>query len=114
VNVILYVTGFSDSKYTCPGDLTRPDSCTEILGDHGMPIGRRSVTTRGAVVEHSVVLFRENGGLVYVDATNSTDDKWGPGSAVAGPTVPLTLDQLQEIAEGDAWIAYQPPASSAG
>ncbi len=113
VNLILYVTGQSDAKYTCPGNLTHPDSCTDILGDDGQPIGRRSVTTSaGGVVEHEVVLVRKNGGLVYVDATNSTDDKWGPGSPVAGATVPLTLDQLQAIAEDDAWTSWEPPASA--
>ena len=111
LNVILYVTGQPASNYTCPGNLRHPDSCTEILGDDGQPVGRRSVTTyAGGVVEHEVVLARKNGGLVYIDATNSTDDKWGAGSAVAGTTVPLTLDQLQAIAEDDAWIGYEPPA----
>ena len=113
VNVMLFVTGQSDTRYTCPGNLSHPDSCTEILGDDGQPVGRRSVTTSGEVVEHEVVLMRKNGGLVYVDATNSTDDKWGPGSPVAGPTVPITLDQLQAIAQDDAWIGYQPPAGPA-
>ena len=50
--------------------------------------------------------------VVYVAASNSTDDKWGLGSTVAGPTVPLSLDQLQVIAEDDAWIGYEPPAGS--
>jgi hypothetical protein len=27
---------------------------------------------------------------------------------------PLSLDQLQAIAEDDAWIGYEPPAGSAG
>jgi hypothetical protein len=113
-NLILYVTGFSDATYTCPGNLTRFDSCTEILGDDGQPIGRRSVTTSGGVVVHEVVEARENGGLVYVAATNATSDKWGWGSPIAAPDAPLTLDQLQAIAEDDAWIGYAPPAGSAG
>jgi hypothetical protein len=111
VNLVLYVTGQPANKYTCPGNLTSPDTCTEILGDDGQPVGRRSVKTyAGGVVEHEVVLVRKNGGLVYVDATNSTDDKWGPGSPVAGATVPLTLGQLQTIAEDDEWLGYEPPA----
>jgi hypothetical protein len=113
-NLILYVTGFSDATYTCPGNLTRFDSCTEILGEDGQPIGRRSVTTSGGVVVNEVVEARENGGLVYVAATNATSDKWGWGSPIAAPDAPLTLDQLQAIAEDDAWIGYAPPAGSAG
>ena len=61
---------------------------------------------------NEVVLVRPNGGLVYVAASNSADDKPGAGSTVAGPTVPLTLDQLQDIAEDDAWIGYEPAADA--
>jgi hypothetical protein len=104
------VTGQPDSKYTCPGNLTKPDRCTEVLGDDGEVIGRRSVSTTGGTVVNEVVLVRSNGGLVYAAASNSTDDKWGRDSAVAGATVPLTLDQLQAVAEDDAWIGYEPPA----
>ncbi len=57
--------------------------------------------------------MRANGGLVYVAASNSTDDKWGRGlDRRPATTVPLTLDQLQAIAEDDAWIGYEPPADS--
>ena len=66
----------------------------------------------GEVVVNEVVLVRPNGGLVYVAASNSADDKPGAGSTVAGPTVPLTLDQLQDIAEDDAWIGYEPAADA--
>ena len=75
-------------------------------------IGRRSVSTPGELVLNEVVLVRPNGGLVYVAASNSADDKPGAGSTVAGPTVPLTLDQLQDIAEDDAWLGYEPEAGS--
>jgi hypothetical protein len=112
VNLVLHVTGQPSSSYTCPGNLRHPESCAEILGDDGQPIGLRSINVSGDVVDHYVVLLRENGGTVYVDATNSTDDKWGWGSPIAGPTPPLTLDQLQAIAEDDAWIGYEPPAGS--
>jgi hypothetical protein len=110
LNVILYVTGQPASKYTCPGNLIKPDTCTEIRSDDGEVIGRRSVSTPGDVVINEVVLVRSNGGLVYVMASNSTDDKPGWGATVAGATAPLTLDQLQAIAEDDAWIGYEPPA----
>ena len=72
----------------------------------GEVIGRRSVSTAGEVVINEVVLVRSNGGLVYIAASNSTDAKWGAGSTMAGTKVPLSLDQLQAIAEDDAWTDY--------
>jgi hypothetical protein len=112
MNVLLWVTGQRADKYTCPGNLISPDDCVEITGADGETIGRRSVTTSGDVVVEEVALLRPNGGVVYVAASNSTDDKWGAGSAVAGPVVPLTLDQLQAIAEDDAWLGWEPSADS--
>jgi hypothetical protein len=110
LNVMLYVTGHRASKLTCPGNLAPADDCTEITGPDGEVIGRRSVTIDGGALVNVVMLVRSNGGTVYVAASNSTDDKWGRDSSVAGPTVPLTLDQLQAIAEDDAWLGYEPPA----
>lgn len=112
LNVMQYVTGQRSSKLSCPVNLTSVDSCVEITGPDGEVIGRRSVSTLGDTVVNVVMLVRSNGGTVYVAASNSTDDKWGRDSTVAGPTVPLTLDQLQAIAEDDAWIGYEPPAGS--
>ena len=112
LNAILYVTGQRASRYSCPGNLASPDECVEIKDADGQVVGRRSVATTGEVVVNEVVLVRPNGGLVYVAASNSADDKPGAGSTVAGPTVPLTLDQLQDIAEDDAWLGYEPKAGS--
>jgi hypothetical protein len=112
LNAILYVTGQRSNRYTCPGNLTSPDECVEITDVDGEVIGRRSVSTAGEVVINEVVLVRPNGGLVYVAASNSPDDKWSSGSTVAGPTVPLTLDQLEAIAEDEAWIGYEPGADT--
>jgi hypothetical protein len=108
LNAMLYVTGQRATKYTCPGNLASPDECVEIEDADGQVVGRRSVSTPGDVVINEVVLVRPNGGLVYVAASSSADDKPGAGSTVAGPTAPLTLDQLQAIAEDDAWIGYVP------
>ena len=110
LNAILYVTGQRANQYSCPGNLTSFDECVEIKDADGQVVGRRSVSTLGEVVVNEVVLVRPNGGLVYVTASNSPDDKPSSGSAVAGSTVPLTLDQLQAIAEDEAWIGYEPPA----
>jgi hypothetical protein len=112
VNAILYVTGQRASRYSCPGNLTSPDECVEIKDADGQVVGRRSISTTGEVVVNEVVLVRPNGGLVYVAASNSADDKPGAGSTIAGPTVPLTLDQLGAIAQDDAWIGYEPAAAS--
>jgi hypothetical protein len=112
LNAILYVTGQRANQYSCPGNLASPDQCVEIEDADGQVVGRRAVSTAGDLVVNEVVLVRPNGGLVYVAASNSADDKPGPGSTVVGPTAPLTLDQLQDIAEDDAWIGYQPAADS--
>jgi hypothetical protein len=112
LNAILYVTGQRASRYSCPGNLTSPDECVEIKDADGQVVGRRSISTTGEVVVNEVVLVRPNGGLVYVAASNSADDKPGAGSTIAGPTVPLTLDQLGAIAQDDAWIGYEPAAPS--
>ena len=112
LNAILYVTGQRASRYSCPGNLASPDECVEIKDADGQVVGRRSVATTGEVVVNEVVLVRPNGGLVYVAASNSADDKPGASSTVAGPTVPLALDQLQDIAEDDAWLGYEPAAGS--
>ena len=91
----------------------QPDLARRVRRDQGRgrPGGRASIgVDPGQVVINEVVLVRPNGGLVYVAASNSADDKPGAGSTVAGPTVPLTLDELQDIAEDDAWLGYEPAA----
>jgi hypothetical protein len=112
LNAILYVTGQRANRYSCPRNLASPDECAEIEDAEGQVVGRRSISSAGDVVVNEVVLVRPNGGLVYVAASNSADDKPGAGSTVAGPAVPLTLDQLQDIAEDDAWIGYEPSADA--
>ena len=110
LNVMLYVTGQRASRYSCPGNQGSTHDCVEIKGPGGEVIGSRSVSTLGGVVINVVMLVRPNGGLVYIAASNSTDDKWGSNSTTAGTTVPLTLDHLQDIAEDDAWLGYEPAA----
>jgi hypothetical protein len=110
INVILMGPGEPSSRYTCPGNLEAPDACTEITDAGGATIGRRSTATRGGVTVHEVVLVGPGGGLVYVAASNSADDKWGAGSSIASDTVPLTLGQLTAIASDSAWTTWEPAA----
>ena len=109
---MLLVTPGSSDRYTCPGNLTAPDSCTEITDGAGTTLGRQSSTTTGGVTVLEVVLRGPGDGLVYVAASNSADDKWGADSTVASDTVPLTLDQLTSIASDDVWTTWEPPARS--
>src|SRR5688572_10288311 len=44
INVILMGAGGPTSRYTCPGNLIAPDSCTEITNGRGTMLGRQSVT----------------------------------------------------------------------
>lgn len=111
VNVVLYVTGLEPDQWTCPGNFGAPTVCDEVRDDTGEVIGRRSTSTQGDVVTRAVVVQRRNGGFVYVASSNSAVDKPTAGSPVAGPTPPLSLDQLQDIAEDDAWISWKSPAS---
>ena len=43
-----------------------------------------------------------------IDASNSTDDKWGLGSATTADAPPLTLEQLRDIAADPVWTSYRP------
>ena len=49
-----------------------------------------------------------DGGTVSIDASNSTDDKWGLGSSTTADEPPLTLRQLREIAADPVWTSYRP------
>ena len=108
VNVLLYAPGAQGERLTCPGNLTAPDQCNEITDDAGRPVGRTSVTTRGPIKVREVVLRQDDGGVVYVAASNSADDKWGAGSAAASDQVPLTLTELLDIAGYPQWTTYEP------
>ncbi len=106
VNVMLMAPGLdTDGRWTCPGNLDAPDRCTEITEPGGL-VGRVSVTKDGGVITREVVLRQADGGLVYVAASNSADDKWGEGSTIAAQHVPLTIAQLRTIATDPSWTAW--------
>ncbi|MBF4767095.1 hypothetical protein ISU10_04870 [Nocardioides agariphilus] len=108
INLLLYAPGQSAEKYTCPGNLVSPDSCTEMTNGAGTTVGRQSVTTTGEVTVIEVVLRGPGGGLVYVAVSNSADDKWGMGSTVASRNPPLSLEQVTDIATSSAWTDWRP------
>ncbi len=109
INVVLYAPdSVSPDRWTCPGNLEAPDRCSEIPGDDGRPVGRTSVGTTGQITVREVVLRRDDGGVVYVAASNSADDKWGAGSTVTSGQVPFTLAELQDIARDSRWTMEVP------
>jgi hypothetical protein len=112
INLVLMGPEEPTSRYTCPGNLISPDSCTELTDESGATVGRRSRSTTGGVTVLEVVLRGPDGGLVYVAASNSADDKWGAGSAIASGTVPLTMEQLEAIAASPVWTDWEPPGRS--
>lgn len=108
VNVLLYAAPgdggeFVHERTTCPGNLIRPDLCSEQYDDAGDLVGRSSRWAAGGVVVLEVTRFTPDGALVYLAASNSSDDKWGRGSATDGEQPPVTLAQLRRIAEDPAW-----------
>jgi hypothetical protein len=107
VNVVLFPADAPSDRYTCPGNLDHPDSCTLIHNGSGTIFGRRSVSTMGATTVYETVLRGPGGGGIYVAATNATDTKWGPASPVGGSLPPLTVDQVFEVAQSDAWTSGQ-------
>ncbi len=108
INVVLYAPGQDAERYTCPGNLEAPDRCTEITDDAGEVVGRTSVSKTGPVSVREVVLLREDGGVVYVAASNSADDKWGAASTPASDQVPFTMAELVDVAGDATWTTYQP------
>jgi hypothetical protein len=109
INVLLYAPGaLSRDQWTCPGNLAAPDRCSEITDDTDVPVGRVSVTTTGRITIREVVLRQDDGGLVYVAASNSADDKWGGSSVPASEQVPLSMAELLDIAGHRQWTTYEP------
>ena len=109
INVVLYRPGsVSSDRYTCPGNLVEADRCSEVTDDEGEAVGRTSVTTTGPITVREAVLLQPGGGVVYVAASNSADDKWGPGSTPASDDVPFTSRDLLDIASYRQWTTYVP------
>ena len=79
-----------------------------LRDDQGRRIGRLARLDLGEVVLLSATLRMTDGGTVSIDASNSTDDKWGFGSSTTADKPPLTLAQLREIAADPVWTSYRP------
>ena len=92
----------------CTGYGDELTSCEVIRDEHGRRIGRLSRIDHGEVVLLSATLRMTDGGTVSIDASNSTDDKWGLGSSTTADEPPLTLEQLREIAADPVWTSYRP------
>jgi hypothetical protein len=83
-------------------------SCEVLRDEQGRRIGRLSRLDLGDVVLLSATMRTTDGGTVSIDASNSTDDKWGVGSSTTADEPPLTLRQLREIVADPVWTSYRP------
>jgi hypothetical protein len=83
-------------------------SCEVLRDEQGRRIGRLSRLDLGDVVLLSATMCTTDGGTVSIDASNSTDDKWGVGSSTTADEPPLTLRQLREIVADPVWTSYRP------
>jgi hypothetical protein len=103
------VAGSWRSSLRCPGNLAKEPTSCEVLRDAaGHRVGRLARTDLGDVVLLSAVVRTTDGGIVAIDASNSTDDKWGLGSHTTADEPPLTLAQLRAIAADPVWTGYRP------
>ena len=82
-------------------------SCEVLRDKQGRRIGRLARLDLGDVVLSATVRMTD-GGTMSIDASNSTDDKWGLGSATTADEPPLTLEQLRAIAADPVWTSYRP------
>ena len=108
-NVVLYPPSDDDGGAfvrqltRCPGNLTAPDSCTEVRDAAGHVVGRDSRTNTGGVVVVESTELTPDGAIVYAAASNSSDVKWGSASSTDRDAPPLTLAQLREVVESPSW-----------
>ena len=85
------------------------DTCRQLTSEDGTIIGR--VTTNlqdGAITFYEISLVGPEGGRIYMSAWNATDSKPGPDTPSSATVPPLTLDELQALAEDSVWTSYQP------
>ena len=95
-----------DLRCTSYGEGLR--SCQLLRDAEGRRIGRLSRLDLGDVVLLTATMRMTDGGTVTIDASNSTDDKWGSESATTADEPPLTLAQLRDIAADPVWTSYRP------
>ncbi|MCW2798133.1 hypothetical protein [Nocardioides sp.] len=99
----------NEQRIACPANPGPARTCTPILNSQGDRIGRLSTWSQTGIVIREAVLLRDQGGVIYVAAANSTDAKWGTDSTVSADAPPLTLAELRVIAESDTWTDWTPP-----
>ena len=102
------VAGASRQDLRCTGYGEELTSCEVLRDDQGRRIGRLARLDLGDVVLLSATMRMTDGGTMSIDASNSTDDKWGLGSSTTADKPPLTLEQLREIAADPVWTSYRP------
>ena len=112
LNVLLYAPQPDDAagrafvrrQISCPGnaDVT-PARCTELRDSDGDVVGRSARWDTEGVVVLEVTRLTPDGAVVYAAASNSSDDKWGPGSSIDGERPPVTAAALRAIAASTTW-----------
>jgi hypothetical protein len=106
----VWATGPSNlSRVTCGRQARHTDTCEEILGADGEPIGRLTTALQDETITfYEATLLGPDEGLVYLSVWNATDEKPGPDTPTSAPVPPLTLEQLRELVEDPVWTSYQP------
>lgn len=112
INVILDPPSDGDSGgggvIPCPGESTDTDTCV-MAQEADRPAPGSIVRSRsGDVVTISLTHLLPDGGLVYVAASNSSDDKWGRGSSTDREDPALRAAELRAIAEDPTWQDWSP------
>jgi hypothetical protein len=102
------VAGANRPDLRCTGYGEELTSCEVLRDERGRRIGRLARVDRGDVAVLSATVRMTDGGTMSIDASNSTDDKWGLGSTTTADEPPLTLAQLREIAADPVWTSYRP------
>ncbi|GAA1132284.1 hypothetical protein [Nocardioides aquiterrae] len=93
----------ADPWITCPGNLTAPDSCTEVHGASGAVVGRDSRTTDGDEIVLESTYLTPDGAVVRATSSNSTAATWGGNVPTMRDHAPMTLAEVRDVAEARLW-----------
>lgn len=106
----VFATGPANrSRVQCGPQARYADSCREVLGDDGEPVGRLVTFLQdGAITFYEATWLGPDGGLVYLSVWNATDEKPGPDTPTSAEVPPVTPDQLRDLAQDPVWTSYQP------
>jgi len=98
----------NDDRLSCSGAAWSvvPDDCATTDSPDGTPRTLSYRNTEAGVTTVGARVRTNDGGLILVDAANSTQPKFtAPASA---PQPPLTTEQLLELAQDPIWTSWSP------